>query len=395
MSTKEPSNNINLDNSFSGFAEEDVEHVSRKFTEVSLLKETATHQLFKSKHFGRWYLLKALCPHLCKSEFHRQMLRKEMEILMQLQHPGIVGCSGMEYIADYTDSQGETISIGECIVLEFIDGQPLSELLSSSPRYGWKGVVSELLDALDYMHAAGITHRDLKPSNIMLTHNGQHVKIIDFSLADTNSHAILKQPSGTRRYMAPEQETMSTPDVRNDIYSLGVILSELPLKGFWPAIARRCQLPIEERYANIAALQADVERRSRRATFLRWTAASLVSLLLLSVIFGSVWNIYKEQNRIPRLTAKAMEQLEDSITATQLTQHIDTLTDWRYLDPQVNEKILSVNAFIYEYAATQLPECSEHERTNIMYQMLEHWQHWHDHIVCRAKFLIPKRKAKD
>lgn len=385
---------IDTDNSFSSCTEERAEHISRKFTEVSLLKETKVHQLFRAKRFGRWYLLKALRPNVRQSKFYQQMLQKEMEILMQLQHPGIVGCVGMENIADYTNSQGQTISVGKCIILEYIDGQTLLELQKSQSLIlnSHFSVIYELLDALDYMHSAGITHRDLKPSNIMLTHNGLHVKIIDFSFADTNSHAILKQPSGTHRYMAPEQETMTTPDVRNDIYSLGVILCEFPLKGFWPAIARRCQLPIEQRYANIAALQADVARYSRRASRFRWAAILLIPLLLLTTICGAITHTYMKQNRIPRLMAQAMEQLEDSIDATQLTQHIDTLSQWCYLDPQVNEKILSVNAFIYEYAAMQLSECTNRERTDILCCMLDRWQQWHDHIVRRAKFLIQQNE---
>ena len=235
----------------------------------------------------------------------------------------------------------------------------------------------------------------------MLTRNGQHVKIIDFSLADTDSHAILKQPSGTRQYMAPEQETMTTPDVRNDIYSVGVIIDEIlhsssdaALGGrrSWSAVARRCQLPIQRRYANIAALQADIARRQRRATRLHWVLTLSVPVLFLLAISGFVWTTYLEQNRIPRITAKALQQLEDSITATGLSQHIDTLTQWRFLDPQVNEKILGVNAFIYDYAETQLTDCSERERTDILCQMLDRWQSWHDHIVRRAKYLMPSEE---
>ena len=378
------------DISVSGFETTAAELLSRDFTELSLVCQTEVHQFYRAKRFGRWYMLKALLPSLRHDEFHLQMLRKEMEILMQLQHPAIVGCLGLEQLADYTDSEGHTISVGPCIVLEYIDGRTLAESLQeASPREGWESVLSELLDALAYIHASGITHRDLKPSNIMLTHNGQHVKIIDFSLADTDSHAILKQPSGTPRYMAPEQELMNTPDERNDIYSLGIIIEQLNLRGFWPAVARRCQLPIEQRYANIAALQADIAHHQRRSTRLHWALMLAPPLLLLLAIGGFAWNAYLEHNRLPRVTAQALEQLDDSIAATGLTQHIDTLSRWQYLDPQVNEKILGVNAFIYDYAEQQLTDCSERERTAILCQMLDRWQLWHDHIVRRAKYLMP------
>ena len=394
------SNSKSYDNSFSEIGQASAETLFSQFTEVSLIKETESHQLFRAKRYGRWYLLKALPPALRKSEFHLQMLHKEMEVLMQLQHPGIVDCLGMEHLDDYTDSEGNTISVGPCIILEYIDGETLAETIKDNSSFFTlhSSFLDELLDALAYMHSSGITHRDLKPSNIMLTHNGQHVKIIDFSLADTNSHAILKRPSGTRKYISPEQETMTTPDVRNDIYSLGVILDEL-LKGnpsifnhqssIFKKIARRCQLPINQRYPNIAALKADLARHSRRASRLRWAAILMPFFLLLTFSMFQFFNSYK-QNRIPRLTSKAIEQLEDSIAATGLTQHIDTLSRWEYLDPKVNEKILSVNAFIYVYAETELPNCTESERTDILCQMLDRWQSWHDHIVRQAKFLISK-----
>lgn len=383
---------MNKDISFSDFSEETIQGISPQFTEVSLLKETESHQLYRAKRYGRWYLLKALPPAMRNSEFHLQMLNKEMEVLMQLQHPGIVDCLGMEHLDDYTNSEGNTISVGPCIVLEYIDGETLAEKLNSSPLGGvWEGAIDELLDALAYMHSSGITHRDLKPSNIMLTNNGQHVKIIDFSLADTNSHAILKQPSGTRKYISPEQSTATTPDIRNDIYSLGVILDELPLKGYWKKIAHHCQLPVDQRYTNIAALQADMARHSRRATRLRWAAILLPLFLLFVFSTFYFFDLYK-QNRIPRLTSRALEQLEDSINATGLTEHIDTLSRWEYLDPKVNEKILSVNAFIYDYAETQLTDCTDRQRTDILLQMLDRWQTWHDHIVRQAKQLMPQQR---
>ena len=395
------SNSKSCDNSFSEFSEEAIQHLSHQFTEVSLVKETESHQLYRAKRFGRWYLLKALSPALRNSKFHLQMLHKEMEVLMQLQHPGIVDCLGMEHLADYTDSEGKLISVGPCIILEYIDGETLAETIKNNSSFFTlhSSFLDELLDALAYMHAAGITHRDLKPSNIMVTHNGQHIKIIDFSLADTDSHAILKQPSGTRKYISPEQSTATTPDVRNDIFSFGVILDEL-LKGnpsifnhqssIFKKIAHRCQLPIEQRYANIAALQADIARRQRSRSRLHWAAVLLVPTLMFLAIIGSLLHTNYMQNRIPRATSHALAQLEDSIAATGLTQHIDTLSRWEYLDPKVNEKILSVNAFIYDYAENEFVDCSESERNDILCKMLDRWQVWHDSIVHQAKFLISK-----
>lgn len=116
------------------------------------------------------------------------------------------------------------------------------------------------------MHQQQVVHRDVKPSNVMITHSGGYVKLIDFGLADTDSHAILKQPAGTLRYMAPEQAQLAQADVRNDIYSLGVILQEM--NGLGRVVPRRivsrCLAPIEQRWQNMEALVDALKQSGRR-----------------------------------------------------------------------------------------------------------------------------------
>ncbi|MBR5052942.1 MAG: serine/threonine protein kinase [Bacteroidaceae bacterium] len=375
------------DDSFSGFEVDTFEQLQRDFTEVQLVCQTPTHQLYRAKRFGRWYLLKALCPEMQNSAAHQQMLLKEMEVLMRLQHPNIIGCLGME-----------RTEVGECIVMEYVDGQTLSEWLAQEENLvpsETERIISELLSALTYLHTAGITHRDLKPSNVMLTRNGNFVKIIDFSLADTDTHAILKQPSGTAQYMSPEQATTSTPDVRNDIYSLGVIMQKLPLQGFWHKIAERCLLPIDQRYANIQELQADIDRYKRRAVRRRWMIPLAVLAFLLLAGAASIYKLdadrramYQQLNRIPIATARGMELMEKQIMATGLSAHTDTLTAWRYLDPQINEKILAANAFAYNYVEEQLTDFTDKEREEVLIAMLDRWQAWQDTITSRAKHII-------
>ena len=74
-------------------------------------------------------------------------------------------------------------------------------------------------------------YRDLKPENILVTRNGENIKLIDFGLADTDGHAVLKQPAGTPRYMSPEQKVKAEADARNDIYSLGIIMEQMGKKS--------------------------------------------------------------------------------------------------------------------------------------------------------------------
>ena len=387
--------------SFSGFEAETFGQLQRSFTDIQLITETATHRLYRAKRFGRWYLLKTLRPEHQGSAAHQQMLLKEMEVLMRLQHPGIVGCLGMERLK-LLPSPGEG---AVCIVMEYIDGISLMEWLAQKTNLvpaEAERIVSELLSALFYLHAEGITHRDLKPSNVMLTRNGNFVKIIDFSLADTDMHAILKQPSGTAQYMSPEQATLGTPDIRNDIYSLGIIMKELPLGGYWKKITERCLLPIDQRYANVQELQADIDRYKHRAARRRRMIPLAALILVLLAAAASIYKLdsdrramYQQLYRIPIATEKGLKFLDKQIDATGLTAHTDTLTAWRWLDPQINEKILAVNAACYDYVNEELPNLNESERDEILIALLDRWQAWHDTLTTRAKDIIAKDTMKN
>lgn len=130
-----------------------------------------------------------------------------------------------------------------------------------------------------------MAHRDLKPSNIMITHNGKQVKVIDFGLADTDTHAVFKQPAGTRHYMAPEQASSTVPDVRNDIYSLGVIILKMDVDGIYDRACKRCLRPIDERYQTVADLPNDLQRMS---TILKWVKKGAITFLLCDGIISAI-----------------------------------------------------------------------------------------------------------
>jgi TolB-like protein len=125
------------------------------------------------------------------------------------------------------------------IVMELLEGQPLSGLISRSAlpvstavRYG-----VQIADALAHAHARGVFHGDVKPGNVMVGSHGQS-KIVDFGLARrvraagdalttfaaTSAGAAA---TGTPAYMAPEVLRGRSVDARSDIWSLGVLLHEM------------------------------------------------------------------------------------------------------------------------------------------------------------------------
>ena len=138
--------------------------------------------------------------------------------------------------------------------MEWIEGLTLKEWLAQGnhSRKQRRHVADMLLEALAYVQSRQTQHRDLKPSNIMITHDGLHLKLIDFGLSDTDSHTILKAAAGTEGYMAP--------DGPSDIYSLGCILRELHL-GWWSGmVIRKCCAPSNRRYTDVETIRRDLHR---------------------------------------------------------------------------------------------------------------------------------------
>lgn len=106
---------------------------------------------------------------------------KEFVIGFRLNHPNIV-----RYI-DFVNVAG----LCNCILMEYVVGTSLDEYLATSPDVATKrSVVLQVADALKAIHAEQIIHRDLKPDNIMVTTNGNRVKIVDFGLSDSDNYAI-------------------------------------------------------------------------------------------------------------------------------------------------------------------------------------------------------------
>src|SRR4026209_1954160 len=191
-----------------------------------------------TKQHGRKVALKVLPQELTRSESRLRRFKQEARAVLALNHPNIL----------------TVFEIGEAaesyyIATEFIEGETLRHCLWRGPLKldETLGIAIQVAMALEAAHAAGIVHRDIKPENIMMRQDkfvrDRFVKVLDFGLAkltdrdsgsadpeavtipitETNPGAIM----GTSGYMPPEQALGEGIDERTDIFSLGVVLSEM------------------------------------------------------------------------------------------------------------------------------------------------------------------------
>lgn len=157
---------------------------------------------------------------------------REAKAAGKLNHPNIVTI----YDVDEDKETGVPF-----IVMEFLEGTTLSEIVSSGmllPLEDVNSIVMQLADALNYAHSQGVVHRDVKVGNILIL-QGMKSKIMDFGIARMDSSDLTRsgQFIGTPNYMSPEQVDGKKPvDGRSDLFSLGVIFyllltGERPFSG--------------------------------------------------------------------------------------------------------------------------------------------------------------------
>jgi len=186
--------------------------------------------LAEDKHLARRVAVKFLSS---TDHHYRARFIREARAVSALNHPNIAT------VHDY----GETNDGQPFIVMEFVKGKPLDDVLAEGlTMHRSVEIVSSIAEALSEAHEHGIVHRDVKPSNVVISERGQ-VKVLDFGLV---KH-LFEQPSsgvdldadtlystqtrsdvivGTPLYLSPEQATGKTIDGRSDLFALGALLYE-------------------------------------------------------------------------------------------------------------------------------------------------------------------------
>ncbi|MBM4144212.1 MAG: tetratricopeptide repeat protein [Lentisphaerae bacterium] len=207
---------------------------------------------------------------------------REATIIAQLNHSNIV------QVID-RGRQGDILYI----VMEYVEGKSLDEVIRERRLAVGKIVAyaTQMCDALEYAHNAGVVHRDLKPSNILIDARTERVKIADFGIAalETTGGAVAtltmnNTSLGTMNYMSPEQRIDAHKVTHlTDVFSFGVILyemltGELPVGHFklpsfirhdvpigFDTVTKKCLAPNPiDRYQNAREIRDDLVRLSHR-----------------------------------------------------------------------------------------------------------------------------------
>ena len=172
---------------------------------------------------GRPVAIKMLAAVYAGDEQFRARFRAEAQYASSLAHPGITR------VFDY----GERSPLGgPYLVMELVEGQPLSDVIASYGRldpYVVLDIVAQAGRALEAAHRAGIVHRDIKPGNLLITADGT-TKITDFGIAKASAPDVRLTATGlvmgTALYVSPEQATGQPLTGLSDVYSLGVVAYE-------------------------------------------------------------------------------------------------------------------------------------------------------------------------
>ncbi len=267
-----------------------------KYRVEAVLGRGGMGTVYKAVHteIGARVALKVLSASIAGDPSAVQRLLREAQLVNRIEHDGVVKVSDAGRLDDDRPY----------LVMQFVDGQPLSALIGQGRRRSLAETTrwgADLLDAVAAAHAVGVVHRDLKPSNVMLTRSGRII-VLDFGVAKllaADSPARLTVTGatiGTPEYMAPEQLRGQAVGPAADLYAVGAILFEM-LCGRRPFLdggplgvieghvhrrpppprALRPETPMPLQEIILAALAKDPARRPASAAVMRDAVRAVVA----------------------------------------------------------------------------------------------------------------------
>ncbi len=250
---------------------------------TSLLGSGGMGEVYRAKDLklGRDVAIKVLREELATDPERLRRFEQEARSASALNHPNIITIYDIHLRQGHIGQVGKEADV-DYIVMEFVEGKTLREILAEGPLTTKKllQLATQIAEGLAKAHSAGIVHRDLKPENLMVTADG-FVKILDFGLAKLvpehygfDSERVTLTKTGTRegvllgtvQYMSPEQAACKTVNYHSDQFALGSILYEmatgkLPFKR--ETIPQTLAAIIEDEPAPIVRAEANLPEHFR------------------------------------------------------------------------------------------------------------------------------------
>ena len=244
-------------------------------------------RLFTANYNGRKVILKALKAEVADDPECKENLKKEYELTSELEYKFIRKAIGFENI----------VGIGDCIVLEYIDGKSLAEhvRVGTLNEKQIKSVLIDLCDGLNYMHQRCIIHCDLKPENIIVTAADNRAKIIDIGLPETEYKTDRELLIKENEFIAPELIKGEEADPRSDVYSLGKIIEfigERNMLSQFSSVATHCtQFSREQRFDSISDVKSVITKG--------YSVFKIILLLIILAALGIAAYLY-----VPKIIEK-------------------------------------------------------------------------------------------
>ncbi len=203
--------------------------VGERYRVVERIGEGGMGKVYKVTHaqLGKTFALKIISESFADESKARDLFYREARLASSLSHPNIAS------VVDF----GEDEKLGAFMVMEFVEGEPLSTVLRREERLSVRyacDILQQVAEALHYIHSNKIVHCDIKTENIIVCEiagtkrTKKQVKLLDFGLArSTNASRNTSSLSGTPHYVAPERIRGEQASPSSDIYGLGILFYEL------------------------------------------------------------------------------------------------------------------------------------------------------------------------
>ena len=219
--------------------------IANNYHVIKKLGEGGMGQVYLAEHvkMGRRCAIKVMSPSMVHDPDAVARFNREATNASHISHPNV--CAVYDF--------GETTDGLIYLIMEFVEGEPLTDLLARAgalPPAQATAIFKQTADALQAAHDLGIVHRDLKPDNIMIARGrdgSDQVKVVDFGIAkavggDETGQKVTKTGLvvGTPEFMSPEQLSGDKVDGRSDLYSLGLVYFQM-LTGQLPFQAETVQ----------------------------------------------------------------------------------------------------------------------------------------------------------